>query len=140
MVVSSKPAGPGGVVLSPIPTSQAELVATIVGVAIFDLSGLPQEYFVTAEESSTGWVQLVFQALGLKSLLMSSLKLDGFQHLVIAVEHRTAIVVRTRSAYVALLFDQRYSFDSVRMIDSVSQWVRQFEQNQLRTNDRFKAA
>ena len=112
----------------------------ILGVAIFDHSGLPQEYFITPENPSTSWVQLVFQALGLKSLLMSSLKLDGFQHLFIGIEDQMAVVVRTKDTYVALLFKERYQFTSIKMADQFSQWVRQFESRQLRQHPRFVSA
>ncbi|MBD0337435.1 MAG: hypothetical protein ICV62_18265 [Cyanobacteria bacterium Co-bin13] len=112
----------------------------ILGVAIFDLNGLPREYFVTPENQSTSWVQIVFQALGLKSLLMSSLKLDSFQHISIHLDQQTAVVMRSKSAYVAILLKGPRHFPSDTAADRFGQWVRQFEQNTLRQHPRFKAA
>lgn len=112
----------------------------ILGVAIFDLNGLPREYFVTPENDSTSWVQIVFQSLGLKSLLMSSLKLESFQHISIALAQETAIVIRTRNAYIALLAKGKWHFSSAESAENFSQWVRQFEQTTLRHNPRFTAA
>ncbi|HEY9738275.1 MAG TPA: hypothetical protein V6D06_18410 [Trichocoleus sp.] len=112
----------------------------ILGVAIFDLNGLPREYFVTAENKSTQWVQIVFQALGLKSLLMSSLKLDSFQQILITLGQQTAVVVRTKNAYVALLLRGQRHFPTQEIAERFSQWVRHFEQQTLRQNLRFIAA
>jgi hypothetical protein len=118
-------------------SSQDAMLASIVGVAIFDVSGLPREYFVTADNESTSWVQLVFQALGLKSLLMSSLKLESFSHIAIELEGQSAIVVRTKEEYVALLLRQPLVFASAQEGDRFSHWVRQFERRLLRENPRF---
>ncbi|MGB3136993.1 MAG: hypothetical protein WBG38_15410 [Nodosilinea sp.] len=116
------------------------MLANIIGVAIFDFNGLPQEYFITIDHDSTGWVQLVFQALGLKSLLMSSLKLYGFSHICIELEQQTAVVVRTKETYVALLLRQPLSFTTAKGGDRFSQWVRQFECRLLRQHERFVSA
>lgn len=121
-------------------SSQDTILQSILGVAIFDLNGLPKEYFVTKENNSTNWVQLVFQALGLKSLLMSSLKVEGFQHISIDYGNRTAIVVRAKDDYVALLLSEPLKFASTKQGDQFSQWVRHFERNLLRKNERFIAA
>jgi hypothetical protein len=121
-------------------TSQDAVLKMIFGVAIFDLSGLPREYFITHDHDSTTWVQIVFQALGLKSLLMSSLKLDGCFHISIGLGKQTALVVRTKDAYVALLMQDKMNFTSVEQADRFSQWVRQFEQKMLRQNPRFISA
>lgn len=117
--------------------AQDALLEDILGVAIFDFSGLPQEYFVTADNESTSWVQLVFQALGLKSLLMASLKLDGFSYICIGLEQQAAIVVRTKEEYIALLLRRPLTFATVQESDRFSQWVRQFERQLLRQHDRF---
>lgn len=117
-----------------------KLLNDVLGVAVFDLNGLPREYFVTAENNSTQWVQIVFQALGLKSLLMSSLKLDSFQQILIGLGQQTAIVVRTKNAYVALLLRGKRHFPTPEVAERFSQWVRHFEQQTLRQNLRFIAA
>jgi hypothetical protein len=121
-------------------SSQDAILGSILGVAVFDLSGLPREYFVTRENDNTNWVQLVFQALGLKSLLMSSLKVEGFLHISIDYGERTAIVVRTKEDYVALLIKEPLKFESIQQSDRFSQWVRHFETHVLRQHERFIAA
>ncbi|HEY9879270.1 MAG TPA: hypothetical protein V6D29_12505 [Leptolyngbyaceae cyanobacterium] len=121
-------------------TSSEKVLDDILGVAIFDLNGLPREYFVTPENDSTNWVQIVFQSLGLKSLLMSSLKLESFQHISIYLNQQTAIVVRTKNAYVALLLKGKRHFPTTEVAERFSQWVRHFEQHTLRQNPRFKPA
>ncbi len=118
-------------------SAQDALLADILGVAIFDFSGLPREYFITADNESTSWVQLVFQALGLKLLLMSSLKLEGFSHICIDLDQQTAIVVRTKKEYVALLLGRSLKFATAQESDRFSHWVRQFERQLLRQHDRF---
>ena len=118
-------------------STQEAMLENIVGVAIFDFNGLPQEYFITADNESTSWVQLVFQALGLKSLLMSSLQLEGFSHITIELDQQTAIVVRTKEEYVALLMGQSLTFATAQESDRFSHWVRQFERQLLREHNRF---
>ena len=118
-------------------STQEAMLENIVGVAIFDFNGLPQEYFITADNESTSWVQLVFQALGLKSLLMSSLQLEGFSHISIELDQQTAIVVRTKEEYVALLMGQSLTFATAQESDRFSHWVRQFERQLLREHNRF---
>jgi hypothetical protein len=118
-------------------SSQDTILTSIAGVAIFDLNGLPKEYFVTQENNSTNWVQVVFQSLGLKSLLMSSLKVEGFHYISIDFGGRTAIVVRTKDDYVALLLREPLKFANAGQADQFSQWVRYFERTILRKHERF---
>ncbi|MEY3297630.1 MAG: hypothetical protein RLZZ597_890 [Cyanobacteriota bacterium] len=117
--------------------SQEAILNSILGIAIFDLNSLPKEYYITNENDNTNWVQLVFQALGLKSLLMSSLKLDGFMHISIGFSQQTAIVVRAKDDYIALLMREPILFKDVEQADKFSLWVRNFEQKLLRQNSRF---
>lgn len=106
-----------------IPAKTSLKITDILGVAIFDLTGLPREYFVTEENPTTGWVQIVFQALGLRSLLSSSLELDGFHQITINLEETTAIVVRRRQDYIALQFKGRLLInnpaDSERLLNQI---------------------
>lgn len=115
-------------------------VDDILGVAIFDVSGLPREYFVTSDNTTTNWVQTVFQALGLKTLLMSSLKLEGFRNIAIHLDQRTAIVVRGRNAYIAVLVKGVKHFANDDAAEQFGHWTRQFEQTTLRQHPRFKSA
>lgn len=82
-------------------------------------------------------MQLVFQSLGLRSLLMTSLKLEGFSHICIELDHQTAIVVRTKEEYIALLMHQPLIFDTAQDSDRFSHWGRQFERRLLHEHSRF---
>lgn len=109
---------------------------SIVGAAIFDLSGLPKEYFTTSESSDVSWVQTIFQALGLQSLLMSSLRLEGFRHAVIHGQDYLAVVVRQRVRYMALLVHR----EELQVIsEGFLIWSLDFEPSILRTHPRFSA-
>ncbi|PSN13312.1 hypothetical protein C7271_22645 [filamentous cyanobacterium CCP5] len=110
----------------------------VLGIAIFDASGLPQEYFVTPGNKTTQWVQVVFQALGLKPLLMSSLGLDGFHHGSAILADNTAVVVRGKRTYIAMLLKGQHVFRNLEEAEQFSQWSRQFEQTTLRQDSRFK--
>lgn len=107
---------------------------SVIGAAIFDLSGLPKEYYTTTESNDISWVQTIFQALGLQSLLMSSLQLDGFSHAVIHGAGHSAIVVRQRSRYAALLVRRA---DMEKTLDALIQWMQNFEPSALKTDPRF---
>ena len=108
----------------------------IVGAAIFDLNGLPKDYFTTADNHSMSWVQTIFQALGLRSLLMSSLQLEGFHHATIYGTEYCAVVVKQKNHYTALLVKQKDDIVNEAFI----QWVQTFQLNDLKQNPRFQLA
>jgi hypothetical protein len=109
----------------------------VMGAAIFDLNGLPKEYFTTTESSNMSWVQTIFQALGLRSLLMSSLRLEGFHHATIYGAEYCAIIVKQRAHYTALLLNQA---EAEVISDSFVDWVQSFQLSDLRSNPRFRSA
>ncbi len=119
------------------PTLAQRFQTCMIGAAVFDLSGLPKEYFtaVSGAGSSTTWVQTAFQALGLRSLLSSSLQLEGFRHAIIQGQGYSALVVKQNGRYIALLTSQE---DLMTIGESFIQWARQFEPSDLRTNPRFR--
>lgn len=108
----------------------------VIGAAIFDLNGLPKEYFTTPDNSSMSWVQTIFQTLGLRSLLMSSLQLENFSYVTIEGVECCAIVVKQRTHYTALLMKQQMEEIPSEMIH----WVQAFEPALLRDHPRFKVA
>ncbi|MFE4108270.1 hypothetical protein [Almyronema epifaneia] len=112
-------------------------IQDILGVAIFDMNGLPREYYVTPSNTETSWVQTVFQALGLKSLLTASLRLEGFQHIVIHTAEHAAVVIRQKNCYTALLMR---GLASEAITETFVDWVRQFEAETLRNSPYFRAA
>ncbi|PZU94411.1 MAG: hypothetical protein DCE90_14935 [Pseudanabaena sp.] len=106
-----------------------------LGAATFDLSGLPKEYYALMDGSrSLTWVQPIFQALGLKSLLTASLPVENFTHAVIHGKDHTAIVIRQQSNYLALLIAP----DSQKINGDYLTWAQSFDATSLRNNPRFQ--
>lgn len=108
----------------------------ILGAAIFDLNGLPKEYFTTAGEASMNWVQTIFQALGLRSLLMAFLQLEGFHHASVQGDGYCAIVVKQKNLYIALLLRQGNEEVSEQLV----KWVQTFQPEILRSHPHFYVA
>ena len=115
-------------------------ITDILGVAIFDTNGLPREYFVTEEDPSTRWVQLVFQALGLRSLLASSLTLEGFQQVTIRLEETTAIVVRRPQDYIALQLKGEILLENEREHSPLMVLIDTLDSETLQGHSHFKPA
>lgn len=104
----------------------------VIGAAIFDLNGFPREYLTSQETYDLSWVQTVFQSLGLQSLLMSSLKLEGPRYVVVHALEFQAIVVRQETCYTALLLRSQTHLDP-----QFIQWAKQLEPASLRGDARF---
>lgn len=106
----------------------------IVGAVLFDWNGLPQEYFVDSQRTTIPWEQAVFQVLGLRWLLMSSLRLEGFSYAKVACQGYVAFIIRKRENYVALLLDR----DSQSCTDlAFMEWLYRFDVTDLRNHPRF---
>ena len=120
------------------PSAKVSLkIIDILGVAVFDLNCLPQEYFVTEANPSTHWVQTAFQSLGLRSLLSASLELEGFQQITIHSEASTAIVVRRRRDYLALLFQGQVALDRAAESQQMLSLIQALNVNKLRQHPHF---
>lgn len=120
------------------PAKTALKITDILGVAIFDVNGLPREYFVTDENPSTHWVQIVFQALGLQSLLASSLELEGFQQITTHLEESTIVVVRRRHDYIALLFEGNVLLKNKADNDRFTNLISALDLAKLKDHPHFK--
>ncbi|MEM9215501.1 MAG: hypothetical protein AAGD25_14295 [Cyanobacteria bacterium P01_F01_bin.150] len=81
-------------------------IQSILGAAVFDFNGLPENYFISAKHQDISWVQTAFQALGLRSLLGSSLQLETFKYAVVHGQNHCAIVTKQHNGYMAALVDQ----------------------------------
>jgi hypothetical protein len=108
---------------------------SVIGAAIFDLSGLPKEFFATTTNEDASWVQAIFQALGLQLLLTSSLRLEGFRHAIVRGSDYWAVVVKQKSQYTALLVNQQ-KFEGTP--ESFLDWSQKFEPSSLRNCPGFK--
>lgn len=106
-----------------------------LGAATFDLSGLPKEYYTLVDGSkSIIWVQPIFQALGLKSLLAASLPVEAFTYAVIHGNDYTAVVIKQQGNYLALLIDPK----SEILDDIFLSWAQSFDATSLRNNPKFQ--
>jgi len=114
--------------------SGSSYMDVILGAAIFDLNGLPREYLITNEVKNMNWVQTIFQALGLRSLLMSSLRLEGFRHVTIYSKDHCALVVKQKTQYTALLINQT---QSTPVTKAFIEWAQNFQPEQLKLNPLF---
>lgn len=110
---------------------------SIIGAAIFDLNGLPREYLITKDIKNMSWVQTIFQALGLRSLLTSSLQLEGFDHVVIYNKEYYSVVVKQRYQYMALLIHRT---STLAIAPDFIEWAKCFEPSRLKTNPQFYVA
>ena len=113
---------------------ETKFEAYTLGAATFDLSGLPKEYYTLVDGSkSIIWVQPIFQALGLKSLLAASLPVESFNYAVIRGKEYTAVVVKQQGNYFALLLDAQ----SEIINDKFLNWAQSFDATSLKNNPRF---
>lgn len=116
-------------------TEQSAFENCTLGAATFDLSGLPKEYYALMDGSrSLTWVQPIFQALGLKSLLTASLPVENFTYAVIHGKEHTAIVIRQQANYLALLIAP----DNQKISDDYLSWAQSFDATSLRSNPKFQ--
>ena len=110
----------------------------VVSAVVFDWNGMPQEYFMVPswEESSTlAWEKAVFQVLGLRWLLMSSLNLEGFQHSKLKGDAYTIHIIRQQEHHMALLLESCELRD--RQPDFL-EWLCGFDLSYLRNDPRFQ--
>jgi hypothetical protein len=114
---------------------ETKFEAYTLGAATFDLSGLPKEYYTLVDGSkSIIWVQPIFQALGLKSLLAASLPVENFTHAVIRGKEYTAVVVKQQGNYLALLIDPQNEIINDKFLN----WAKCFDAVSLKKNPRFQ--
>jgi hypothetical protein len=114
---------------------ETKFEAYTLGAATFDLSGLPKEYYTLLDGSkSIIWVQPIFQALGLKSLLAASLPVENFTYAVIYGKEYTAVVIKQQGNYLALLIDPHVEL----LDDQFLQWAYHFDATSLKNNPKFQ--
>lgn len=92
----------------------------VVGIATFDLDGLPKQHFTTSRVGDGAWIQTIFQTLCLHSLLSCSLKLEGCSNVRIAGLQHNILVVKQEARYVGLLLQKETPEDAIQSILSAS--------------------
>ena len=120
--------------LAEMNTTPLVYASAIQGAGIFDLSGLPKEYFTMPESTDSDWVQTVFQELGLQALLLSVCQLEDFRYARIYGKEHRAIVVRQAGTYIALLLDRAVSEAAS---PAFVQWLRELDPPRLKAHTQF---
>lgn len=113
-------------------------VEQILGLAVFDLSGLPRSYFITDQHKDTAWIQLVFQSLGLQQLLAAEMELPTLDHMMIRTKVGNIVVVRSDQGYVALLLKRALPQERPHIDNAWVDWICEFEATVVRTHPGFK--
>lgn len=101
--------------------------------------GLPRDYFITSQHKDTAWVQLVFQSLGLRQLMASSLGFPGAGHTMIRTKIGNIVVVCCERGYIALLLKRALPQERPQVDRDWVQWVCDFEATVVRTHANFKS-
>jgi hypothetical protein len=109
---------------------------TILGLATFDLNGLPKEYYVTDQQGDIGWMQAIFQGLGLQALLASTLNLEEFEQLIIHTDGYRAVLVRQPTEFLAVLIPGSHAYDE-QISDEWLQWLKGVNVAALTETERF---
>ncbi|KAM3092016.1 hypothetical protein ACKFKG_23790 [Phormidesmis sp. 146-35] len=102
---------------------------SVLGIATFNLEGLPQCYFATEDNPNLMWIQTAFQTLGLRSLL----SLGDFDHAIVYGQNHCILLVQQPQTYVAVLLPA-----TVKVSSDWIEWAQKFEINEL--SDRFQAS
>jgi hypothetical protein len=115
-------------------TSDQSLLNALIGVAIFDLSGLPKTYLTSRKDVDSFWIQTIFHSLGLRSLIENFLALDEFQHAVIHGKDYSVVVMAQPLQYAAILVN-RVDYD--QRSDAFLEWMTNFEFTMLNGVQQF---
>lgn len=114
-------------------------VEQILGLAVFDASGLPRDYFITPQHEDIEWIQLVFQSLGLQQLMVSTMELPVLDHAVIRTKVGNIVVVYCNHQYVALLLKRALPQERPQINTEWINWACEFESTVVRTHPNFRA-
>lgn len=109
----------------------------ILGAAVFDLNGLPKDYFTSIDYQDIGWVQTAFQALGLRSLLTSSLQLEIFQYSIVHGTEQCTLITKQAQGYLAVIVTQKVFQEQS---DQLIQWIQTLTPEMLTNISHFVKA
>jgi hypothetical protein len=114
--------------------------AHLLGVATFDLSGLPKEYFTLAHSQlGMTWVKPIFQVIGMRSLLSASLALENFRYSVMQGKDYGALIVRMPNDYLAVLLKGDINSFDPQLSAELLDWVKHLDMKQFRQNPLYQA-
>ncbi|EKV02864.1 hypothetical protein Lepto7375DRAFT_5132 [Leptolyngbya sp. PCC 7375] len=111
----------------------------ILGLAVFDATGLPRDYFITPQHEDTEWVQLVFQSLGLQQLIASTMELPTFSHAMIRTKVGNIVLICCDRSYIAVLIKRALPQERPQIEEAWVDWIQDFEANVVRTHPNFRA-
>ncbi len=114
-------------------------VEQILGLAVFDASGLPRDYFITPQHKDIEWIQLAFQCLGLQQLMVSTMGLPVLSHAMIRTKVGNIVVICCQQRYVALLLKRALPQERPQIDTKWVEWVCEFESKFVRTHPNFRA-
>jgi hypothetical protein len=89
--------------LQPQPDGLNALQSGLIGIAIFDRSGILEGYETHGAYPNSDWAQAAFHTIGLKKLLTTSLKQQHFEYAKASAQGCTTFVLRRRNRYVAIV-------------------------------------
>lgn len=113
-------------------------IEQILGLAVFDSAGLPQDCFITLQHDDMEWIRLVLQLLGLQQLMMSAMELPDLRHAVIRTKVGNIVVICCKQRYVALLIKRVLPQEYPQIDKTWIDWVCEFEAEVVRTHPNFK--
>lgn len=112
----------------------------LIGVATFDLSGLPKEYFtLTTSQLGITWVQPIFQVIGMRSLLSASLALEHFRYSIMQGQEYGAVIMRLQNDYLAVLLKGNVSSLDSQVSEQLLDWAKHLDMQQFRHNPLYQA-
>ncbi len=114
-------------------------VEQILGLAVFDAAGLPRDYFITPQHEDIEWIQLVFQALGLQQLMVSTMGLPVLSHAMLRTKAGNVVVICCQQRYIALLLKRALPQERPQVDNSWVDWVCEFEAKSVRNHPHFRA-
>lgn len=89
--------------LKPQPDGLTTLQPGLLGIAIFDRSGILEGYETHGTAPDSDWAKAAFHTIGLKKLLTTSLKQQQFEYAKASAQGCTTFVLRRRNRYVAIV-------------------------------------
>ncbi|MEB3213311.1 MAG: hypothetical protein VKL39_18320 [Leptolyngbyaceae bacterium] len=125
---------PSSLIIDQQQLNEQSIVDALLGAAVFDLTGLPKTYLTSRDDIDVGWIETIFQALGLRSLLTSFLFCEDFQHAVVHSDTYSVVVMVQPLQYSAVLLNRS---DYEQLSDTLLPWMQTVELTMLTGTSHF---